>query len=39
LIPVGYNDFLTDSSSCKEITRGTLPVGSATAQLCKSPSL
>ena len=38
LIPIGYNDSLADSSSCKEITRGTLSVGSATARPCKSPS-
>jgi hypothetical protein len=38
LIPVGYNDFVADRSSCKEITRGTLPSGSATTRLCAKPS-
>jgi hypothetical protein len=37
LIPIGCNNSLADSSSCKEITRGTLPVGSARARPCKSP--
>jgi len=38
LIPIGYNDFVSNLPSCKEITRGTLRAGSARAGLCPGPS-
>ena len=38
LIPIGYSDFLADSPSCKEITRGTLAGTFGTAGRCRPRS-
>ena len=38
LIPTRYEDIVGTPKSCKEITRGTLADGSATASICPGPS-
>ena len=38
LIPARYEDIVGTPKSCKEITRGTLADGSATASICPGPS-
>lgn len=38
LIPARYEDIVGAPKSCKEITRGTLSDGSATASICPGPS-